>query len=179
MEHDISQRKFYSTAQVLLHCRKIRIIAISGLEIQCLLNTLKDFRTCLPHFTCLTGKLAGDCNFLTGYTAAFRLCSRKAIWLSFLLVHILGITAVAWQRVGGGKCPVSQHISSPSSCITIHQSQLKTYSSKTDKIAPRKEKKFAGNGFPISANCKLLQFSHKCSLSSTKAFTRSVLTSGN
>lgn len=39
MEHDISRRKFYSTAQVLLHCRKIRIIAISGLEVQCLLNT--------------------------------------------------------------------------------------------------------------------------------------------
>lgn len=46
-------------------------------------------------------QLAGDCNFSTGYTAAFRLCSRKAIWLPFLLVHILGIVAVAWQGAGG------------------------------------------------------------------------------
>ena len=109
------------------------------------------------------GKQAGWCdyNFPTEYTAAFRLCSREAIQLVFLLVHILGITAVAWQttqhRAGGAGGSVLCHSIFLSQ---VHVSPFISHNSrpihqKTHKIALRKEKKSGGNGFPVlqTTNC--------------------------
>lgn len=99
-----------------------------------------------------------DCDF----PAAYRLCSTERIQHAFILSYVLDVTDMAWQTTQNralgmaGKCPLSQHVSFPSSHIIFHQSQLKTDSSKSRQNSPQKrENKDLTEWLSCATNYKL------------------------
>lgn len=102
------------------------------------------------------GRQAGWCdyNFPTEYTAASRLCSKEEIQLAFLLVHILSITAVAWQTTehgaGGGWGEVSSVTAYFFPKFMYHLSSITTqdpFIKKTDKMSLEKRSRLEGMAF--------------------------------